>query len=187
MEDRPPQSFSSTGSAAAAGQRVKAEAKAEAEARKDRAAGRVDDVASAMDRAADELHDNPTLSRYAADLAGSMHGVAVRMRERSVDDLAEEVRQLARSNPALFVLGSVGAGFALARFMKASPRREHGSRADRVARSSDERTSEDASAGFGVPLTATSGIGSSEAGFPAGASPRGGPDYAAPNTDTRRA
>jgi hypothetical protein len=182
MQDRPPQSFSSTGSAAATGQRVKAEA----EARKDGAAGQVDEVASAIDRAADELHDNPTLSRYAADLAGSMHGVAVRMREHSVDDLAEEVRQLARSNPALFVLGSVGAGFALARFMKASPRREHGSRAGRMARSSDQTVPQAASAGD--PLIGTAGIGSSEAVFTAPeANPQGRPDYAAPNTDTRRA
>ena len=182
MEDRPPQSFSSTESAAAAGQRVKAEA----EARKEGAAGRVDDVASAIDRAADELHDNPTLSRYAADLADSMHGVAVRMRERSVDDLAEEVRQLARSNPALFLLGSLGAGFALARFMKASPRREHGSHAVRVAGSPNETVPGGASAGN--PLSGTAGIGSSEPAFVApAANPRGRPDSAAPNTDTRRA
>jgi hypothetical protein len=181
MEDRPPQSFSSTGSSAAAGQRVKAEA----EARKDGAAGRVDEVASAVDRAADELHDNPTLSRYASDLAGSIHGVAARIRERSVDDLADEVRQLARSNPALFVLGSVGAGFALARFMKASPRREHDS--SRAARGSSDMF-EGASAPPADPLAGTAGIGSSEALYGApGANPAGRPDYAGPNTDTRRA
>jgi len=184
MEDRPPQSFSSTGSFAAAGQRVKAEA----EARKDGAADRVDEVASAMDRAADELHEDPTLSRYAADLAGSMHGVAVRMRERSVDDLAEEVRQLARSNPALFVLGSLGAGFALARFMKASPRREHDSRSVGVAPSTDETVPEGTSAAPDEPSTGATGIDSSETGFVVpGAIPPGRPGYAAPSTDTRRA
>jgi hypothetical protein len=183
MEDRPTQSFSSTGSSAAAERRVKAEA----EARKEGAAGQVDEVARAVDRAADELHDNPTLSRYAADLAGSMHAVADRMRERSVDDLAEEVRQLARRNPALFVLGSVGAGFALARFMKASPRREHGDRADRLAGSSDVDVPTGASYASGDPLTGTAGLGSSEPAFVAPVTnPRSRPDAATPNTDTRR-
>jgi hypothetical protein len=184
MEDRQPRSFSSTGSSASAEQRVKAEA----EARKDGAAGQVDEVASAMDRAADELRDNPTLSRYAADLAGSMHGVADRMRERSVDDLAEDVRQLARSNPALFILGSVGAGFALARFMKASPRREHGNRADRFAGSSDAAVPTGGSYASGDALTGTAGLGSSETAFVAPATnTRGRPDATTPNTDTRRA
>lgn len=104
-------------------------AKREAETRKEGAAGQVDDVARAVERAAEELGDNPSLSRYASDLAESMHGIAGRLRERSIDDLADDVRQLARSNPTLFVLGSIGAGLALSRFMKASPRRQHGSEA----------------------------------------------------------
>lgn len=184
MEDRPPPSFSNTGSSAAAGGRMKAEA----EARKHDAAGRVDEVASAVDRAAEELHDNPTLSRYASDLAGSMHRVAVRMRERSVDDLAEEMRQLARSNPALFVLGSLGAGFALARFMKASPHREHDSRSVGIARNPDVAVPEGMSATPVAPSPGTAGSGSSETGFVApGTTPQGLPDYAAPSNDTRRA
>ena len=96
-------------------------AKSEAEARKTGAAGQVDQVASAVERAAEEL--DPTLSRYAATLAGSMHGIAGRLRDRSVDQLADDVRQLARSNPTMFVLGSIGVGLALSRFLKASPRR----------------------------------------------------------------
>lgn len=98
-------------------------AKSEAEARKAGAAGQVDQVASAVEHAAGEL--DPTLSRYASDLASSMHGLAGRLRDRSVDQLAEDVRQLARQNPTLFVLGSIGVGLALSRFLKASPRREH--------------------------------------------------------------
>jgi hypothetical protein len=98
-------------------------AKSEAEARKAGAAGQVDRMASAVERAAEEL--DPTLSRYASDLAGSMHGIAGRLRDRSVDQLADDVRQLARQNPTLFVLGSIGVGLALSRFLKASPRRQH--------------------------------------------------------------
>jgi hypothetical protein len=98
-------------------------AKSEAEARKSGAAGQVDQMATAVERAAEEL--DPTLSRYASDLAGSMHGIAGRLRDRSVDQLADDVRQLARQNPTLFVLGSIGVGLALSRFLKASPRRQH--------------------------------------------------------------
>jgi hypothetical protein len=100
-------------------------AKGEAESRKQGAAGQLDEVASAVERAADDLGDNPTLSRYASDLAGSMHGIAGRLRDRSVDELADDVRQLARTNSTLFVLGSIGVGLALSRFLKASPRRPH--------------------------------------------------------------
>jgi hypothetical protein len=185
MADRPPQSPSSSGSSAPTGQRMKAEVKAEAEARKGDAAGQVDEIASAMDRAAEELQHNPTLSRYAEDLASSMHGIAGRLRDRSVDDLAEELRQLARRNPTLLVLGSLGAGLALARFMKASPQREHGNRAvDRT----DETWPAGTSAAPYDPLTGTAGIGPADPAFVAPpTNPLGRPGPAAPNTDTRRA
>ena len=114
-------------------------AKSEAEARKAGAAGQVDQVASAVERAAEEL--DPTLSRYAATLAGSMHGIAGRLRDRSVDQLAEDVRQLARSNPTMFVLGSIGVGLALSRFLKASPRRHE-----------PESDADAATSGTGVPV-----------------------------------
>lgn len=102
-----------------AGQR----AKDEAESRKAGAASQVDQVATAVERAAEELGDNTTLSRYAADFAGSMHGLAGRLRDKSVDELAHDVKQLARNNPTMFVLGSIGVGLVLSRFLKASPRR----------------------------------------------------------------
>jgi hypothetical protein len=112
------------------------------------------------------------------------------MRERSVDDLAEELRQLARRNPGVFVLGSLGAGFALARFMKASPRRDHRDRSQETVgdRSWDDVRPGTASAAPDVPLSTTGGTYASEAAFPAtGTHPPRGPDLAAPrSTDTGR-
>jgi hypothetical protein len=122
-------------------------AKREAETRKEGAAGQVDEVARAVERAAEELGGNPSLSRYASDLAGSMHGIAGRLRDRSIDDLAEDVRQLARSNPTLFVIGSIGVGLALSRFMKASPRRPHGADATATTATATAGTDEAATAG----------------------------------------
>jgi hypothetical protein len=180
MEDRPPQSRSSTGSSAPTGQRVKAEA----EARKEDAAGQVDDIASAVDRAAEELRHNPTLSRYAEDLAGSMHGIAGRLRDRSVDDLADELRQLARRNPTLLVLGSIGVGLALARFMKVSQQREHGDH--EVDWTSDEVLATESSPP--PSETFTSEYGSAGGAFVSSSvEPPNNPGFAAPNTDTRRA
>lgn len=125
---------------------AKDRARTEAEARKEGAAGQVDDLARAVERASEELDDNPSLSRYASELADSMHGIAGRLRGRSVDELADDVRGLARQNPALFVMGSIGVGLVLSRFMKASPRRPH-SHADGDASSVDASRADASSVG----------------------------------------
>lgn len=88
------------------------------------AAGQVDQIAKAVDDAASRLKDEHQegLAAYAGQFASSISSLAERLRERSVDDLANDARQLARSNPALFLAGSVAVGFGLTRFMKASAR-----------------------------------------------------------------
>jgi hypothetical protein len=44
---------------------------------------------------------------------------------RSIDELANDAKRLARENPALFMLGSVAVGFGLSRFFKASEKHQH--------------------------------------------------------------
>jgi hypothetical protein len=99
-------------------------ARSEAEMRKGSAAGTIDQLASAVDNVRGDLEGSPTLSRYAGELSGSMHGLAERLRSRSVDDLAADVRSLARRNPTVFVAGSIAIGLLGARFLKATARRE---------------------------------------------------------------
>ncbi len=93
------------------------------------AAGQVEQVAKVIDETADRLkrENHEGLAAYASQVAGSIESVANRLRNSSVDELATEARQLARSNPTLFLLGSVAVGFGLTRFLKASSRMSDGS------------------------------------------------------------
>ena len=131
----------STGQAGARAEDARREAQSAARQLKDRglegvesaksaAADQAEALAGAVDRAADELRDkNPTLADYALGLSRGISNAAEQVSSRSVEDLLGEARALAQRNPTLFVLGSVGLGVVLSRFMKAS-----GSRTDRPSR-----------------------------------------------------
>ncbi|MBV9317141.1 MAG: hypothetical protein JOZ34_06720 [Gammaproteobacteria bacterium] len=131
----------STGQAGARAEDARREAQSAARQLKDRglegmesaksaAADQAEALAGAVDRAADELRDkNPTLADYALGLSRGISNAAEQLSSRSVEDLLVEARALAQRNPTLFVLGSVGLGVVLSRFMKAS-----GSRTDRPNR-----------------------------------------------------
>lgn len=86
------------------------------------AARGVEDIAEAVSSAASRLDESEHegLADYASQLASWLGDVSERLREKSVDELAGDVRELARRNPALFVLGSVALGVGLSRFLKAS-------------------------------------------------------------------
>ena len=105
-------------------QRLKEDGRRTLEQRKRSAADRVDEIAQAISRTGAQFSDNePTLADLASRLAGTVGNLATRLREGSLDDLVEDTRALARRNPGLFIAGGLVAGFALARFVKASPRR----------------------------------------------------------------
>ncbi len=88
----------------------------------DKAAERVDSLAGAARDIGRSLkdHDQPALGRFADDAASSIGAISERLRHGSVEQLMSEAQRLARSNPGLFVVGSVAIGFGLARFLKAS-------------------------------------------------------------------
>lgn len=86
-------------------------------------------AADRAERLADAIHDvgaksqregDQTIATYASDLASGLERFADTLRHRSVNDLVNEAQLLARRNPALFIAGSIGVGFAIARFLKAS-------------------------------------------------------------------
>lgn len=105
-------------------QRLKEDGRRTLEQRKRSAADRVDEIAQALGRTGEQFSDNePTLAELATRLAGTVGNLATRLREGSIDDLVDDTRTFARRNPAWFLAGGVLAGFALARFVKASPRR----------------------------------------------------------------
>jgi hypothetical protein len=90
---------------------------------KEAAAEQVQQLAGAVGDVAGRLQ-NDTLAGYASDLGQRISRFADGLQQRSVDELAEEARALARRNPTVFLLGSVALGVALSRFLKASARRQ---------------------------------------------------------------
>src|SRR4051812_32304355 len=105
-------------------ERLKEDGRRTIEQRKRSAAERVDGLAQAIERTGAQFSDNePTLADMANRLASTVGNLATRLREGSIDDLLNDTRALARRNPGLFIAGGVLAGFALARFAKASARR----------------------------------------------------------------
>lgn len=107
-----------------AADQAKAEAESRLESGSREAAANVDEIAEAVGTAASRLSESEheSLAEYAKQLSAQLSGLSNRLRERNVDELAADVRNIARRNPALFVLGSLAVGICLSRFAKASQR-----------------------------------------------------------------
>ena len=96
--------------------------KQQLDARIGRAADQVEQVGDALSEAAGRLRSSDQLgglAAYTGQLADSLGQLAERIRSRSIEDLTADARQAARSNPVLFLAGSVAVGFALSRILKA--------------------------------------------------------------------
>ena len=111
--------------AAGVAQDVKRQGQEQFEARKQTAADQTEKLASVVDRVSEELksQNQESLADYAGQLASSMKDFAESLRQRNLDELVKDTQQLARNNPALFLMGSVAVGIALSRFLKASTQR----------------------------------------------------------------
>jgi hypothetical protein len=78
-------------------------------------------VADAVERTADNLEgdgDN-AISGFGRSVASLMRQLAGGLREADVAEFADELAQLARRNPGVFLAGSVALGFGIARVFKA--------------------------------------------------------------------
>lgn len=100
-------------------------AKEKTEQGMDKATHELDSISEAIDAAASKLDDENKegLAQYAYRASKGIAQLAENLQNRSVEDLADEAKRRARSNPGLFLLGSVALGFGLSRFMKASEER----------------------------------------------------------------
>ena len=98
------------------------------EDQKMRGADAIRHVARAIDSAASELESqSPTVARTVHETARQVEGLSDNLSGRSVNELIQSATELARAQPALFIGGSVVAGFALARFlMSSAPHRSGG-------------------------------------------------------------
>jgi hypothetical protein len=102
-------------------QRIKQDGKDKIETGKRAAADQIAEIADAIDLAGSQLDQSqPTLANYATQLASSVGTLATRLREDSIEDLYQDMRQLATRHPGMFLLGSAAIGLVAARFMKAS-------------------------------------------------------------------
>lgn len=134
-----------TGEAKSSAKQASKEAKQQAaqtlDENRGRAADELDKIAHAARAAASELEgqQDEGLSNYVSEMAQSIGTLANSLREKSLDELVQDAKQIARNNPTLFLAGSIAVGLGLSRFAKASG---HRSSEDRVSvRSSDFDTS----------------------------------------------
>ncbi|WP_256218846.1 hypothetical protein [Pseudomonas sp. P1.31] len=88
---------------------------------RDTAADQIEALAQGAKSFVSELEDKDSLgmSDYLSDMAESMTGLAGNLRGKSAEQLLHDAADLARSNPALFIAGSIAVGFGLSRFLKA--------------------------------------------------------------------
>jgi len=100
---------------------AKRTAKHFAEDQKEAGARKIGDVAHAVQVAASQLQPElPQVAKSIHDAASALEQAAVRLGERSVDDLIGSCAKFARTQPAAFFGAATLAGFLAARFLKSS-------------------------------------------------------------------
>lgn len=106
---------------------AKEQAKQKIDTNKQTAASELETVAHAVRAAASDLRDNnhEGLSGYVSEIANSVSTLADGIRSKSVDELFRDIETIARRNPTLFLAGSLAIGLGVARFAKASSRRQY--------------------------------------------------------------
>ncbi len=102
--------------------RVRARVTTVLNARKDRATEALDSVADTVRRVAEPLHEGSynRVGEYVEAAADQLDRFAATVRERDISELTEDVRGLARRQPAAFVAVGFAAGLLAARFLKSS-------------------------------------------------------------------
>jgi hypothetical protein len=90
--------------------------------RKQRAAEQAGGIAEALRSASRSLARSqiPTAARYTDRAADQIEDIARALRERRWGELVEDVEQIARRQPVLFVAGAVATGFLIGRFLSVS-------------------------------------------------------------------
>jgi len=84
--------------------------------------GSLSAFAGAMRAASDHLagSDQGPVSKLVSDAAGGLERLSTSLKEKSFEDVLDEVRSFGRDNSAAMFAGSIIAGVALARFVKSS-------------------------------------------------------------------
>jgi hypothetical protein len=80
-------------------------------------------LASTLERASAEDPNDALKSRVLASVAQGLTRASTTLRQRSVADLTDDVRLLAKRHPGAFMAAAAVVGFAAARFVRSSARR----------------------------------------------------------------
>jgi hypothetical protein len=98
------------------------------EQQKESALGQVGSVAQAIRSTASNLQGEgqDQTARYVQMIADQLESLGGRLRDKDLDTLVQDAQNLARRSPGTFIVGSVVAGFLLARFFKSSSDRQLG-------------------------------------------------------------
>ncbi|RUX26527.1 DUF1206 domain-containing protein [Mesorhizobium sp. M7A.F.Ca.US.011.01.1.1] len=80
-------------------------------------------LGGALRAASDHLanNDERNASKFALDAAGGLERLSSSLKQKPFGQVLEEVQSFGRQNPGVLLAGSVLAGLALGRFIKASP------------------------------------------------------------------
>lgn len=108
---------------------------------KGNAVNQLSGLASALRQTASqcqEREDQRTTGRALEQAANGLERIADALRSRDVDTLMEQAADLMRRQPAIFIGGTIAAGFLLSRFAKSSAQRPHGASYRGAGRSYDE-------------------------------------------------
>lgn len=112
-----------------AGKEVVDRVHGELDAEKDRTSGRIDDVARAARRAADELEGQEDwLAQSIDSAAGELEGLARGVRDKSVGELIGDLETFGRRYPAALFGVAAAIGFGAVRFAKSSEERRRSER-----------------------------------------------------------
>jgi hypothetical protein len=108
---------------------VKQRAAAQIHSQKDRATDGLNVIAQTVRQTTEQLRNeqHDAVARYVDRAADQIERFATHLRDRSVDELLQDARELARRQPALVIGGGFAVGLLAARFLKSSQRagRDH--------------------------------------------------------------
>ena len=104
-------------------------AREQLESGKQIAASQREKVAAVIDRASSRLKTRlDSLADYTSDLGSRIRTLSQKLEKRGVDDLATDLRDVARRNPKIFFLGGLAVGLGIYKIMKSSVERRHESK-----------------------------------------------------------
>jgi hypothetical protein len=102
--------------------KVRERATAQLSSQKGRATEGLDTIAQAVRHTTQQLRaeNHGTVAEYIDKAAEQLEQLSHRLRDKDVNELLQDARQLARRQPAVFIAGSFALGLLTARFIKSS-------------------------------------------------------------------